>query len=79
MLNPLSFEREIAILTPNFDITTLDNSSTNRRTNLAITCLLDFFKDDPDTVMPGIYVVKVRENLIKGCTYNLFFRAFDPV
>lgn len=75
----LTFEKELFIVHPN-PITLVEQlhaQTSDRKTKLALTCLLDFYKDNRDAIMSGRYVVQVKENLIKGCTYQLYFQSLD--
>lgn len=79
----LTFEKDLVIVHP--DPTTLVKKlraqTSDEKTKTALTCVLDFFKDDADAMMSGRYRVIVKRNLIKGCTYELFYSplALTPV
>jgi hypothetical protein len=71
----LTFEKDIVVINhpnPYQLVELLFAQASDRRTKLAIQALLDFFKDDRDALTNGHYKVVVTENLIKGCTYNVF-------
>lgn len=73
----LTFEKDLFVFTntshPIEMVERLHAQASNRKNKLALTCLLDFFKDDRDALTTGRYKVVVTENLIKGCTYNVFY------
>lgn len=73
----LTFEKDLFVShdtsNPIEIVERLHAQSTDRKNKLALTCLLDFFKDDRDALNAGRYRIVVTENLIKGCTYNVFY------
>ena len=73
----LTFEKEIYVFTntsyPIEMVERLYTLATKRKEKLALQCLLDFFKDDRAALTTGRYKVVVKENLIKGCTYEVYY------
>lgn len=81
MLNKLlTFERDLVVINhpnPIALVEALYAQASDRKTKLAVHCVLDFFKDDREALTNGYYKVVVTENLIKGCKYELYFQSLD--